>query len=93
MYLESGETLIINVELREMQTPVGALLRRAARKAVRDGTRSAAAMLMQGEALLLTGQNWSIRGDKLLLIQAQSVVGGDILDLLNDAQASIFVNR
>ena len=93
VFLESGKGFKIAVELPEMQTPAGALLRRAARKAIRDGSRRTAEMLMQGEALLLTGQNWSIGGDKLLLIQAQSVVGGDILDLLDDAQAAIFVNR
>jgi hypothetical protein len=93
VFLESGKGFKLAVELPGMQTPAGALLRRGARKAIRDGARNAAAMLMRGEALLLTGQNWSIGGDKLLLIQAQSLVGGDILDLLDDAQAATFVNR
>ena len=52
-----------------------------------------AAMLVQEESLLLAGQNWHIGGEEVFLLQVQTLLGGDILDLFNDAQEEIFVNR
>ena len=93
LFTERGEGIKITVELVEMQTPTGSVLGRAARRGAWKGMKEFAAMLMQEESLLLAGQNWYVGGEEVFLLQVQSLLGGDILDLFNDAQEEIFVNR
>ena len=93
LFPSSGKSIGITIELVDMQTPTGSELGRAARRGAWDGMKGVAVKLIQEESLLLAGENWYIGAEESVLIQAQSLVGGDILHLFNDAQRDIFVNR